>query len=242
MKVKCSNSKGGILIESAILFPIFLMGIFFCCWLGVTWNAKSSLTDAVSRAVRLAITRGDPSQAGVPPIADVDDWVNNKGSPDMARVTALLSRGVDFNDAQIYYNNRSLGAVFAGMSLNKVSGSPGMPLGYSYALIYLYEYLKQSIGPSIRYPCDPYGNGAHDDGAGCISCVFMNPDCKTVSGTNEFDAYHGNVPDNRIGMECTFQPANFILTPLVRLFKYLSGNYNYAIPRIILKRKFFYAR
>ncbi len=209
---RAESEMGAVLLETAVLFPLFLFGVLLFMWIGTIFNAKSALTNAVSRSVRLAMTRSDEKLVGGHLINDLEDFIIHGSQSD--RFKSLLSREVDWSTAEGNY------ATF-----NSVAGLSDVPAPaeYVYSLVYLYEYLGQSLSGKIRYPCDPTLPTSDEPpaGAGCINCIFAG------DGKTDF------------GLSCRYQPDVFLLTPMVRLLQYLAGDS--AIPQIIIKRELTYS-
>lgn len=203
--------KGSVLLEIAVLFPLFLFGIFFFLWLGTVFNAKSALTNAVARSVRLAITRSDPQLVGGHMIIDLEDFIDRRTESD--RFKSLLSREVDWPTADHNYAEFNKDHPLRPRSLSD------LPPEYLYSLVYLHEYLRQSLSGQIRYPCDPAlpTSDSPPAGAGCIKCIFAG------DGSSEF------------GLDCQYQPSHFLLTPIVNLLRYIVGDA--LMPQVIIKRK-----
>lgn len=225
------SQKAAVLIETAIIFPFFMFGVLFFIWIGLTLNGKSSLTTAGSRAIRLALTRADRNATqGVAPIQELDDWIDSNGFNQGPRIERFFAQGVNFDEALDYYRQKSIGTVFQGSGGRDLYQ---MPLQYSYALAYFYEYLKQSVGPTLKYPCDPYSESAADSyGSGCVSCIFVNPEENNIT-----EPFSGQIPDDRMGFECSYQPSTFLLTPITNLLGYMTGGAH--VPRLVFSRKFF---
>ena len=208
------------MVETAIVLPLVLLGIFFFIWLGTVMHAKSSLDAAVTRAVRLACTRGVKEVAGLEIIERIQNW---QGGAALSTVEMLLKNG-DIPNWMDWYTATST-------QFNFVSGLDGLPSEYIYALVYVNEAMKKSIGSSIRYPCDPEDLSS---GSGCLGCVFLNPDDLT-SLYDSPGPWGIDAPRRKIGIECRFQPAHAFLKPLVSLIGFLTGGL--ADPLIVLKKK-----
>ena len=219
---------GGILVETVLFFPFFLLGIMVFIWLGLVMNAKSALTASVSRAPRIAITRADSKLLGGHMIQPIENWHDHtETQAERERVYKLLMYPPEnpatnwfWTDAEHRYNTEAV-KVF-----NPAGGLRGMPPEYIYTLVYLNEYMRQSVGGSVRYPCEPDA----PDAAGCFSCTFLNPDdWGTVPGS-----YNKTPPTDRIGVECRYQPGHYLIEPIQGLLRFVSGNGSTA--RVIVKR------
>jgi len=215
MPILVSNTQrqtGGVMLETALVLPLFLIGVLTFIWLTYSINLRSSLTSSISRALRLAVTRGNEEIVGSRLIEDIDDWLD--GQNPTPRLEAMLaSHDIGWQNAEVHYNNNTTWPVFH-RSLRQ------MPPVYTYVLVYLNEGMRQSVGSSLRFPCDPHAGQA---GTGCMSCTFLNPDnmkkdqpYQGLSGSNE-------PPLQSLGLECEVQPHNFILSPIFSLLRYVLG-------------------
>lgn len=210
------GERGVAFVELAMTLPIFLMGILFFTWLGISFNATNSLKSAVSRAIRLAATRGPDDLLGAEVISDVHNW--RKDEDDVGRMPVLLSSPAKhWGDALTHYD-AAVAAVFGSSWTLR-----DLPPEYTYALVYVNEAMRQSVGATLRFPCD-----ANDpvNGAGCLNCEFLNPD--TLKSASQVlkdgdSAYDIDPPRRSIGLECSYQPQTVVLTPLLRLISILAG-------------------
>lgn len=201
-----NQQSGAVLVEIAILFPLFFFGVLFFIWISTVFNAKSAMTNAVARAVRLAITRSDPNLVGGHTIEDLEVFISSRVQSDRFKI--LLSNNVDWQNAEDNYEDFNAG--------DKLSD---LPPEYLYSLVYVYQYLRQSLSGELRYPCDPALPTEEDPpaGAGCIKCSFAG------NGTSEF------------GLDCSYQPSHILLTPMVNLLRMVSGEA--LMPQILITRR-----
>lgn len=213
-KRKCQF--GVVFTEIALLLPIIISFVFFSLWIGVTLNARTSFTSALGNAPRLALTRGDATRSGTALIAAIESWhESGEVSQDLLRLMASSHfQPFDINYYNLLDPQHSPTVEVFGRTLQE------MPPAYSYVLVYTYEALHQSVGGSLRYPCDPYGHSNHDalSGSGCLSCRFLHP----------FDYSPGaplvrDPPITRIRLSCDFQPDNTLLRPALRFLSLLGG-------------------
>lgn len=241
---RSQRAAGATLLEIALALPFTLLGLFFLIWVGLTIHAKTSLDAAVTRALRLASTRGVDELLGVEVISDVQRWNDGVAT---TRLPQLLSRNVNWSEAQDYYKKLLLNvfAVYDDEGQPKeIEGLYNMPPEYIYALVYINEAMRQSIGEQIRYPCDPSNL---EEGQGCMACSFLNPSTDQEHGMQPgFDAAHifraagTSVPPprRRIGVECRFQPSHILLSPIVALLRIIAGQA--SMPLIVLRRRMFF--
>ncbi len=163
------------MVETAILLPLFLFGVLFFLWLAVTVNARNSLSSAIENGVRLAFSRGQGQLVGIRAgglLSSVQNSLTG-GSfnpPSGSPVTALLHRGnapSPFGGGGWYMQEwrRTFGPS---------TNANDIPPHYVMALAQTYEGLVHSIGPSLRFPCDPRGAGPNN-GPGCARCTNLHP-------------------------------------------------------------------
>ena len=210
------GERGAALVELALTLPIFLAGLLFFIWLGISFNATNSLKSAVPRAIRLAATRGPDDLLGTRIIGDVHAWRADQN--DEGRMPTLLSLPSEHWGTALKRYDESVAAVFGSSWTLR-----DLPPEYTYALIYVNEAMRQSVGATLRFPCD-----ADDpvDGAGCLECEFLNPDSLKPASQMLKDGdspYDIDPPRRSIGLECRYQPQTAVVTPLVRLLSLLAG-------------------
>ena len=221
-----AGERGATMLEIALTLPFFLIGIFLVIWIGVVIHGKSSLDAAVTKSLRLAATRGVNELLGVSIISDVQDWLDSGAVNPSSRLQGLLATE-EWDQAGPYYDELVSG-VFSGKNLSD------LPPEYIYALVYVNESMRQSVGPSLRSPCDPNDLA---NGGGCMACSFLDP----VSYRSAFDegtATSDDPPRRTMGLECRYQPAHFLLRPLVSLLAMIGGST--AAPLIVLKKRMFF--
>ena len=216
------SKAGATLVELAIVLPFLLFGVLFFIWIGVMMHAKSSLDASVTRALRLAATRGADEISGVDTIPRIHGWVAIPQTITDAQVEPLLAYNTPAGDWHSWYDQRA----------NEVFGQNFQDLSpeYVYSVVYVNESMKQSIGTSLKYPCDP---ADLSEGAGCLGCWFLNPET-----LNPGEAYASFAPRRRIGLECRFQPATGLLRPLVAVLSMISTHT--SSPLLVFKKKLFF--
>ncbi len=214
---KLSSESGVSLLEAAIGLPIALVFVLFMIWVGVYLNAKTALTSGMGRALRLAATRSDPNFSGGHSIQVLDEWLDGVAVSDPEKLKRLLSNGTDWDFAQAYYNQITIREIAtSGEQIGDLSKK------YAYALVYLNEALRQSVGNSVRFPCDPkdedlpgsYSERQH--GSGCLGCKFLDPEPNNADYT----------------LSCKFHAGADLLNPVSNLLGMLTGHYDIARPII----------
>lgn len=154
------KSSGGVLIEFLITLPIFLIIILSIVWISAIHNAHTSLDFAVANGVRLAVTRGDPE-------------ITSEFKPGMNRLIdkvtdAKISSDVTFK--QIFVNDPK-GDVNYAPSKAIISS---LPTTHRLALGLTYQYMRESVGSMVKFPCDPEDETEPDKKKlfGCLNCFF----------------------------------------------------------------------
>jgi len=205
------------MIETAIFMPLVLLGILFFIWLGVTFNARTSLEAAVPRSIMLAITRGVNERVGTDIIQDVQRWHDDPADV-TDRLGKFLAKDVLFDpDALNYYQQHST-TVFDNRALNE------MPQEYIYAQLYVNEAMKQSVGSVVKYPCAGQ--------PGCLNCAFLNP-----TTLDTITPYGDEPPRRKLGLECSYQLSSVLLDPIFSLLRLILGDAAIG-PMIIRQRQF----
>ena len=202
-KKKRRNDRGAHLVEFVIIFPFFIVVVFIFMYLGVTVNARSSLTAGMVMA-RNAWTRANNSVDALP---SVTAWyVDTDDSEDFP---SILHHNISADDAETYYDDM----INDQFGVSDGLRGAGIPLAYSYGQSYVTQYMKQSIGNSIKYPCKVDGAGPND-GPGCLECENLPP-----VDTDVDPLYHQ-------GMRCRWRPDNILLGPIDRLIGLITGEPN----------------
>ncbi|MBN8550902.1 MAG: pilus assembly protein [Deltaproteobacteria bacterium] len=216
-RARVLDQRAATLIETAIILPLFLFFILFVIWLGISFHEKATLSTSLGGGLRAAATRSDfflmNSSTGILPA--VQAWSGGSPDPALKPVLAHNAPGPSDWGEEFYDSVDGTSKVFGGLPLGS------LPKPYIFALIYVHESLRQSLGGSVRYPCDPYSS---TDPAGCVGCRFLNPE------DGSLDPYvdgSGNLlppPTDRLGLQCDYRPANFIIGPLTRILGQITGN------------------
>lgn len=227
----CRSERAATMIETAILLPLILFLIFLVIWIGISFHEKAALRSALGTGIRLAATRGDRllmhSTSGV--IPRIQEWVNN-ACPGVISPPFELDPVLEYNIpggstwGGDYYNDghpgkgalRVFSAYFGGHGQVSLHC---MPPSYIFALIYIHESIRQSVGSSVKYPCDPFTDPEPE---GCVGCFFLNPD-----NFDQSDYEVGGVlappPTDRVAIQCDYRPSNFLLGPMTGLLRMMVG-------------------
>jgi len=201
---------GGYLVELALVLPLFMAAVLFFMWFGLSLNARSSVISSVNSGVRLAITRGDSILMGeVDLINEIQNWLTPAGGNPPFPVI-LFSAEFSAQQAMDQYDLWT-GNVFPGNNLED------LPPKYLYALAYVYEHMKLSVGEgAVRYPCDPNLSEAQGGGPGCLMCRFLNGGGDQPLGVGEHRVCADDLaecvpPVNELGLECQYSSPRTIL-------------------------------
>ena len=241
------NRESGVaLIETIIVLPLFLILVFFFIWLGSALNAKAALTSAVGQAVRLAITRGNEFTIPTPLFAVVDEWQNSTEVIPPSALTEVLCHGIEPDKCITIYQQCTYGRLFG--IANVPGGIRQVPREYLYAMIYLNEAMRQSLGGMVKFPCKPDTSSVglcpadiYDaiadapSGEGCMLCIFLDTrhvppmiPVAQVSIQEINDNYPPKVDDpkwlrSKIGIECGYHLSATVTRPLQRLLGAIGG-------------------
>jgi len=219
------SERAATLVETVIILPLFLFLILLVIWIGVSFHERATLATAVGAGIRAASTRSDMllmnSQDGI--ISAVQGWIANPPTPQELRdvLAYNLTDPPNANEWGEHYYQAPLGTykeVF-GEALGPGAPIYHLPKSYIYTLIYIHESIRQSVGKSVRFPCDPTEGGITPpiDRNGCVGCRFLNPET--------FDFLpHPTIPTDRIAIQCQYRPANMIFGPLTRMLSLMTGS------------------
>jgi len=215
------TDKGGVFVEIILSLPLFLLCVFILMWAGFTYESKTALISAVNNGVRLAITRGQPELMRVEVIPEISSW--DGSCPEAGNFPAPLVK---------YFVNGQVGGTLCQAYQALLKGVPPMcypgsepceldnqinildldfkdaPDSYLYALVYVKEALKLSLGANnVRYPCDPRAL----DGSGCLRCVFEDI----------FD--EAPINQEQMVLHCEYQPYNMLIRPINALLRIIAA-------------------
>lgn len=229
VRVPFAHDAGASMVETAILLPLILIAIFIAIGLAVVANGRSALSSGMTEGLRLAATRGDNSlMGGEDIIAPVRSYIS---SLDLSELKLLISSGQIEEADYALFLNRCFGSIHDTTSLKT------LPAQYIYTLIYINQALRQSIGPSLRFPCVPPGGSPPPGGgdcptardAGCVSCYLINPTSLDFTPSDTADP-------NTYAIRCEYSPSNIFLDPIFRLFALFSPGSSSTGGRFIIKR------
>lgn len=209
------SEAGVAFIEIAIGMPIFLAMIFLLLWLTTMSNAKTALTAAVAIGTRAGGTRGDSE------LMNYDRWlISTSSQRDHESLLAPIDKfmfSTNYFDlgAKSLLVSPDLEAKFTTPSLLDIPVPGGKGKSFptpldcptcTYSLVYIYEYMKGSIGGDVRYPCDPGDPNDQRRGEACLHCYFRPLDA-------------GGIRTDSYGVTCRYSPAQ----PLHRAILNLLG-------------------
>ncbi len=209
------SEAGATLVETALALPIFLAVVLIFIFFAVAQNARGSLTYAVTM-VRHAYTRGQAELIGTDVIPSVQGWLAGSGGvwsnppPDISALLATPAEAATAFGSSGLYNTDSQN--WFGVDLT------ALPAPYIYSLIYVLESMRQSVGPTLRYPCDPLAAG----GEGCLLCRNLHP--MESSGPGPYPVFGAVGFDQTfVGISCSYRPSNVFLNPIVNLLRLIVG-------------------
>lgn len=242
--------SGATLIETLIILPLFLFLILLVIWYGVSLNERATLDTAVGHGIRLAATRGNTRLVHDEILTSVHTWngeaigtsvFTHPKLKELLVFPGTLPDGspAQWGDVRPILNHDVVGA-FEGTLSDLYGGQTPfqkLPPEYIYTIIYIHQTVRQSLGDSVRYPCNPND----PDGAGCLLCSFLNPETFTAQPNLQYNVGHPGEPPptNLIAVECSYRPATFLLTPLVKMLSMVSPNgYAFSPYTLTVRRRF----
>lgn len=241
------SEQSAQMVETAIMFPIFLCLIMLIIFMAVVSNARTSLRYAVTNAVRLAYTRGNlvlnAAGGGSPQlVASIANWAQtcSQPVPNLFYKNNNYPPAPGFNDpaaASAFYNSNH-GTSLAGwigpdVLPNQFCTSAGLltpqqfgnQLARFYSLIYAYQAIDESIGQA-HYPCQGNQNGI--GAPGCAACVSVNPNTVANSPLGSQCA----ADTTRIAIRCVYWIDNVIVRPVQAIINLMTGTNNNDFLRI----------
>lgn len=209
LSTRAASTHGISTIEFSFIAPILFAIVFAVIYFGQVYSARVSLSTAVG-AVRTGFARGDLSVV-LPGLATIPDIANFKSSPGNPHVPpAHLADLLASTDQNGVAPGKAFGAngIYATMLADTYGGSPAPALKdlsetKLYTLVFISQMMAQSIGPSLRYPCEERG---------CLYCKFL-PDPGTP----------GDPSTRYTGVECSYRPSSMFLDPVLSLLSLMTG-------------------
>lgn len=237
-------AKGAALVEAVLFLPIFLAIIFGIIAFFVFFNSYFSFQSAVANAPKLAVTRGNSNLVGGEIIGVINEYWSDMAftNPDKFKDIFCHLRNADdclSEQDQLICNALSVGTVSSLNCNNEAGGYDGwscnfyssstcgndvkeyFPPTYAYTVAYVFLAMRQSIGESVYYPCDPDNP---QDGAGCLTCWFNQPQLTCQSSDCSKTALL-----DKIDITCRYKPDIFILSTALRLLGSLTGNPSWGV-------------
>lgn len=212
MTITSTRQTGAYFVEIVLLIPLFLLGVYFFIFFGYYLHLRSSFNEAVSKAARLAIPRSN-SQILDSQISEAFENYLRDGAIGLNDQTRALLATADLQNPSVpdYYDEHWLQPVFDRRLAE-------MPEVYLHTVVYLNEAIRQSVGQAVRFPCEPN----QEDGAGCFSCLFLNPDSVGNNSIDELDTV--DTPyTNRLYIRCRYRPTGILVDPVVALLRIFNS-------------------
>lgn len=220
------DEQGAYLVELVLVLPFLLALMFMFIWLAIYIQSQISFTSAVNNGVRLAVTRGNAQLMGfstgqgiIPSLESSDIW-SNESEP-------LFCHRIETLPCKEFYNSWSA-RNFNGLSFTQLSKDA------VYAVAYVNEAVRLSVGDSVRFPCNPNGTPAtdgqeEDDGQGCLSCEVV-----TSSG-----AALSTATKKRLTISCNFQPIVYPYSTAMNLLGQIIGGSQNPSKKFVINRTMF---
>jgi hypothetical protein len=234
---KKKQLRGAALLEIIICLPVLLMMMWLFLYVGIMYNARSSLVSAMENSLRVALTRSNLSLS----MADEESLYQYldtlcsslSGSGRNALEPILFANqkeeaGIDeYNRNTAHWKDwyqSGEGALFCEQPLHNI-----------YAIVFIQLTMQNSVGNSVKFPCDPRSDDK-DAGAGCMRCIPLNPcslDRSLVkSSCDQSTIFH------RVAIECEFRPDSVFVAPFDALANLVTGS-NTNTLSVISHRAFF---
>jgi hypothetical protein len=238
------------MIELAIGLPLFLGFLFASYWAVLYYNARTALHSAVPQAIQIAQTRGNISKMGSPFLIPLDCFYYLRPGSENLYVESFDSDlCAEYDDQNpswnsvgeaLYYNNAIIEGDTAtdpeaalalydslGSFCDEYTTIEELPRYFIYTLAFINSIMKKSIGPSLRYPCDP----RTPDGENCLLCEFSHPDwILAQSGISCSDGFMAK--DNQPGMAiermtltCRYRPSTSLINLLLSSIGFSSSQF-----------------
>jgi hypothetical protein len=239
------KQEAAILIEFAIVFPVFLLLIFFLYWLGILLHARETLYSAVTHGVHMGKLRGNyiamqnmpesTSSKGLLPY--IDKYIETGiWQPRLSYLLATpdqISEGINVEEKMNSFMHQSCEQRVS-THKNKAYNAcfypranlQNLPREAIYSLVFISSDLKRSLGNLIRMPCDvnPDPNTLDTSATiGCLKCnllplVEMGLDtCDQALSSCNTILSDQNIPRDRFGIECSYRLPTFILQGLFKI-------------------------
>lgn len=202
------GERGAVFVDLAFALPIFLAAIFIILWYSYMLNARAAITAAVTTAARLAVTRGDVYRLGY----SIVQYRYDEQNAGEVQLYTNLSGGYTDTDYDQWSaeDPDNLGNECSPSIASK------LPMTYHHALVYAYRAMADSVGSTLRFPCDPTAA----DGDGCVTCYFE------LFGATCAEVTAGTVvlPKDTMILVCDYKPYNLLMAPILGLLKTVSGD------------------
>ncbi len=218
-----------IFVELIFTLPLLLLFVWFFMYIGVIYNAKTSLISAMENSLRTGMVRGYLSiTLDHRMLYDkIDDLCNH--------IYESTLDGLLFSNANPSGSERaSMIAAYDKTTehwTDWVEGVPNeeyfcnQPLHNIYAILFTEQAMKKSLGAAVNFPCDPHDDASPSGGAGCLRCIPLNP-CtmeQTSPGVGSTSYCDTNTIYHRVALFCEYRPASVFVEPIDALIKILTG-------------------
>ena len=235
--LKKKRSSGAALIEIIITLPVLLMMIWLFLYVGIIYNARSSLISAMENSLRVALTKSNLSLS-MPDdqsfYLHLDSLCSSLAGAGRVALKPLLFSNLSEEFGIDEYNRNAShwkswyqsddGALFCEQPLHNI-----------YATVFIQLMMQNAVGNSIKFPCDPRSNDKKA-GAGCLRCIPLNP-C-SLDRTPLKNSCDQTTIFHRIAIECEFRPDSVFVAPFDALSNLVTGSSTKTVS-IVSHRAFF---
>jgi hypothetical protein len=158
-----------------------------------------------------------------------------------------LRKGVSQAEAETFYRDVTFSTFQCGVgagSLVSMEATDAPPM-FRFILAYIYQFMVQSLGASVKFPCqtDPSSPiaGVAASEPGCLMCEFLNPTKSNIPDPAQWrDGYNGldnavfvpgisYIPQNEIFIRCSYRPTVSFLD--LFSIKPVEAVYSFARPK-----------
>lgn len=203
-----SAQHGVVLLEAILTIPLIILLVLFFIWFATLVNARAGLMSTIENGIRAAATRGRVDLTGSELLPEITDWRCGATNAPSGALQKLLFSKEFLPELPI--------DVYDSWNSHLTPQLRDLPLHNLYALIYILEGMKGTIGSSLRYPCDP----ASDAGAGCLKCFFLNPGTLTTEAATQEEI---DMTLLRTAVQCDYRVEGVLAGTIDSLLRLTTG-------------------
>ena len=199
------RARGVVMVEAAFTVAVVLLVTLGAIVLTTMVNAKATLDVGVGRGLRMGATRGNIERSLSNVIPDIDVWQRTgTDAPPSTLKPFLFSADSTLDHYDSWAEDRFKRKFRE------------LPREWIYTMVYVNESLRQSLGGSLRYPCD----ATERSNLSCLDCRFIDPLLRPPDGVSS----SSDLRLNPLRMECSYTPLAASFAPVLSLVEFLSGN------------------